>query len=179
MTRQLITGNVATWSMVQILGRSQLPVAEARGLGLQSECQWRPLNKYYSTLTTAWISNHIHYKVWEEITYPFSGCIVDAWKWTCDYLSVLGLTLIHVNKWAPGIPFLTWFNCYKSWINDYIHCFMWGVITHPCLNFIVGYGWLITSHCFMWVTSYPCFAGVNTLNRCCQKQNIDHKLECI
>ena len=30
---------------------------------------WVPY--YGSTLITAWISNYIHYKVWNEITYPF------------------------------------------------------------------------------------------------------------
>ena len=33
------------------------------------------------TLITAWISNYIHYKVWDEITYPFlnfNGCTVEV-----------------------------------------------------------------------------------------------------
>ena len=33
------------------------------------------------TLIPAWISNHIHYKVWDEITYPFlnfNGCTVEV-----------------------------------------------------------------------------------------------------
>ena len=30
-----------------------------------------PFYYYGLTLITAWISNHIHYKLWDEITYPF------------------------------------------------------------------------------------------------------------
>ena len=59
-------------------------------------------------LDPAWISNYIQYEVWNEITYPFPN--VDAWEWinrlipsytywTCDYLSMLGLRLVHVSKW--------------------------------------------------------------------------------
>ena len=41
---------------------------------------------YYHVLTVipAWISNCIHYKVWDEITYPFSnfnGATVEVWEW--------------------------------------------------------------------------------------------------
>ena len=31
-----------------------------------------------------WISNYIHYKVWDKITYP-------TLFWACDYLSMMGL----------------------------------------------------------------------------------------
>ena len=35
------------------------------------------------------------------------------------------------------------------WISNYIYCFMWDVITHPCLSFNNGltksHGWVITS----------------------------------
>ena len=30
-----------------------------------------PFYKHGLTLIPAWISNYIHYKVWDEITYPF------------------------------------------------------------------------------------------------------------
>ena len=32
---------------------------------------WVPFYKHGLTLVPAWISNYIHYKVWDEITYPF------------------------------------------------------------------------------------------------------------
>ena len=36
------------------------------------------------TLIPAGISNHIHYKLWDEITYPFpnfNGAAVNVWDW--------------------------------------------------------------------------------------------------
>ena len=32
---------------------------------------WAPFYLHGLTLIPAWISNYIHYKVWDEITYPF------------------------------------------------------------------------------------------------------------
>ena len=56
-----------------------------------------------------WISNHTHYKMQDEITYPFpnfTGANTEVWEWisnfithfnwTCDYLSMLGLKLIQM-----------------------------------------------------------------------------------
>ena len=50
----------------------------------------------------------MHYKVWDEITYPFpnlNGCTDEVWEATlncaCDYLSMPGLKLIHVSKRGP------------------------------------------------------------------------------
>ena len=52
------------------------------------------------------MSDYIHFKVWDEITFPFpnfNGCAVEVWEWisnitrplyrACDYLSMLGLLL--------------------------------------------------------------------------------------
>ena len=36
-----------------------------------------------------WISNYIHHKVWNEITYPFpnfNGCIVEVWEWISNFI---------------------------------------------------------------------------------------------
>ena len=62
-------------------------------------------------LIQAWISNYIHYKMWNEITYPFlhfNGGTVEVQgmdKWchptlycACDYSSMLELKLTHVSK---------------------------------------------------------------------------------
>ena len=41
------------------------------------------------TLIPTWISNYIHYKVWDEITYPFpnfSGTTIEIWKWISNYI---------------------------------------------------------------------------------------------
>ena len=62
----------------------------------------------------AWISNHIHYKVWDEITCPFPNFITCTLKFgngwvisshtllqACDYLSMQGLKSIQVSKRGP------------------------------------------------------------------------------
>ena len=52
-------------------------------------------------------------KMWDEITYPFLNfnvCTVEVYEWMsnftlhngCNYLSMLGLKLIHVSKWVTG-----------------------------------------------------------------------------
>ena len=61
------------------------------------------------TLFPARISNCAHYKLWDEITYPFPN--FNGWgmhKWfhptlyrTCDFLSMNGLKLTHVSKKWP------------------------------------------------------------------------------
>ena len=63
------------------------------------------------TSIPAWISNLMHSKVWDEITYPFlnfNGCPVEVWEWISNfiqifimdvnYLSMLGLKLNRVSK---------------------------------------------------------------------------------
>ena len=66
-------------------------------------------------LIPAWISNYVHCKVWDEITYPFpnfNGGTVEVWEWisnfippftswACDYISMLGLKLNHVSNRGP------------------------------------------------------------------------------
>ena len=46
----------------------------------------------------------------------------------------------------------------RTWISNYINCFMWDVIIHPCTNcngclnkqlLMLRHGWVITSSCFM------------------------------
>ena len=42
------------------------------------------------TLIPAWISNYIYYKMWYEITYPFSnfnGEAVEVWEWISNFIS--------------------------------------------------------------------------------------------
>ena len=41
------------------------------------------------TLIPAWISNYIHYKVWDAITHPFLnfyGATVEVWEWTSNFI---------------------------------------------------------------------------------------------
>ena len=61
------------------------------------------------------MNNYTHYKVWDEITYPFldfKDATVEVWEWMLDFIQgFLGvwLTVIHVNKGALVGVFL-----YKS-----------------------------------------------------------------
>ena len=81
------------------------------GLGWSVRYTWVPFYYHCLTLISAWISDYIHYNVWDEITYPFLNfncATVDVYKWisscilhftgACDYLSMLGLKSNHVSK---------------------------------------------------------------------------------
>ena len=67
------------------------------------------------TLITAWIYNYIHYKIWDEIVYPFTninGATVDVWEkishftphLTCHVIicPCWGQTQTMLVKRAPG-----------------------------------------------------------------------------
>ena len=43
------------------------------------------------TLTSAWISNYIHYKLWDEITHSswnFNGLTVEIWVWISNFIAL-------------------------------------------------------------------------------------------
>ena len=74
------------------------------------------------------ISNHIHYHLWDEITYPFpnfNGTVVEVWKWIsiliphfimgCNQLSITGLKLIHVMLVTGATD------------NIVLECFLWNL----------------------------------------------------
>ena len=47
-----------------------------------------PIYRHGLTLIPAWISNHIHYEVCDEITYPFPNiheCTVEVWEWISNF----------------------------------------------------------------------------------------------
>ena len=86
-------------------------------------------------IISAWISNYIHYDMWDEITYPFpnsNGATVEVWEWisyfiplqwACGYLSMLGLKLIRVSKsthwwWSVDASCCLWGNvrCQKLFL---------------------------------------------------------------
>ena len=87
---------------------------------------------YLGFLLIAWISNYIHYKLWDEITYPFpnvNGCTVEVLEWIndfilhfitlCDYLSMQGFKLNHVSKRSPNI--ITTIMAQKEWYSPMGH----------------------------------------------------------
>ena len=47
-----------------------------------------PLLLTYITFNPTWISNYIHYNVWDEIIYPFpnlNGSTVEVWEWINNF----------------------------------------------------------------------------------------------
>ena len=72
--------------------------------------------KHGLTFIPEWISKNIHYKVRDEITYPFqnfNGATIKVWQcnsphisWECDYLSMLGLKSNHVSKRVKGAQYV-------------------------------------------------------------------------
>ena len=54
------------------------------------------------TLIQAWISNYIHYEVWDEITYPFpnfKSCTIEVWKLIGNFIPhfMMDGLLIHAG----------------------------------------------------------------------------------
>ena len=69
-------------------------------------CIWKYYNKNYIfafsiflqcwnilltriNFNVAWITNYIHYNVWDEITYPFpnfNGTTIEVWKWISNFI---------------------------------------------------------------------------------------------
>ena len=49
---------------------SAVLLPQCTSLSIHSTC-WGPFYSHGLTLIPVWISNYIHYKVWDEITYPF------------------------------------------------------------------------------------------------------------
>ena len=54
------------------------------------------------TLISALISNYIHYKVWDEITYPFSNfnsATVEVWEWISNFIPHFTGHMIAYSCW--------------------------------------------------------------------------------
>ena len=57
-------------------------------------------NKDY--LIRPWINNHIHYKVWDEITYPFpnfNSATVEVWEWISNLIAHFMIDVITYLCW--------------------------------------------------------------------------------
>ena len=58
--------------------------------GIYSIVSCGPFYLHGLTCITAWISNYIHYKVWNEITNPspnFNSATVEVWEWVSNFIS--------------------------------------------------------------------------------------------
>ena len=84
-----------------------------------------PFYQHGVSVIPPWISDYIHYKVWDEFTYPFTnftGATIEIWEWignflmhlACDYLSMLRLKLINFSKKGPRTELPKWILGYKS-----------------------------------------------------------------
>ena len=63
-------------------------------------------NYHGLTSVPAGISNFIHYKVWDQITYPFadfSGRTIESWEWISNFISHF---TGHMNTYAQGLCFV-------------------------------------------------------------------------
>ena len=63
-----------------------------------------PFYEHKSTFIPAWISNYIHHKVWDEITYPFpnfNGATVEVWEWISNFIPHFTGTVITYPRWTP------------------------------------------------------------------------------
>ena len=55
----------------------------------QDNATWGPFYWHGLTLIWAWISHYIHYKVWDEISYPFPnfhGATIEVWEWMNNFI---------------------------------------------------------------------------------------------
>ena len=56
----------------------------------------------YLTLILPWISNYIHCKVWDEVTYPssnFNDCYIEVWEWISNYIPHITGHVITYPYW--------------------------------------------------------------------------------
>ena len=61
-----------------------------------------PFNWHGLALIPAWICNHIHYKMWDEINYPFlnfNGATVEVWEWISNFIPHITGHLITYPCW--------------------------------------------------------------------------------
>ena len=81
------------------------------------------------TLVPAWISNYIHYKVWDEITYPFpnfKGATIEVWEWISNFFTHFMMAMITnpfeikvkpymlnilTRTWQSPVFAITWLSC--------------------------------------------------------------------
>ena len=77
-------------------------------LSIWLHISWVPFYQHGLTIIPAWVNNYIHYKVWDELTYPFpnlNGTTVEVWEWISNFIphftGYVRLKLIHVGIRGP------------------------------------------------------------------------------
>ena len=89
--------------------------------------RWRltgPLPLTWLILIPVWISNSILYKMWDEITYPFSnfnGCTVEVWEWMNNFIELFTVHVMTYPCWdaswsmlVNGVPGNTVFRTLRA-----------------------------------------------------------------
>ena len=85
-----------------------------------------PLWQYRLTLIPAWMSNYIHHKVCDEITFPspnFNGATVEVWEWISNFI-------MHFTGHMITYPCLTWTPGAWMWLRYLLE----GRSMVPCMN---------------------------------------------
>ena len=78
-------------------------------LGIVTRLYWLVLQLVQLTSIPAWISNYIHFKMWDEITYPFPNfncAAIELWEWLSNFIphftghviSVLKADVSHIKN---------------------------------------------------------------------------------
>ena len=163
-TKILYTINMMFWSILL------LSVFAVHGARVELDCED---SKH---AIPAWISDHMLCKIWNDITYPFPNFNGrNCWslgmdKWfhltlhdLCNYLSMLWLKLIHVNKWDHSTMWCDviwslgmdkWFHSALYWACNYLSIVglksssVFGKrAPDDSTTFIF---WICSTHCFYW-----------------------------
>ena len=53
-------------------------------------------------MASSTLSNHMHYKVWDQITYPFTnskGCTIKVWEWISNSPPYFIGCMISYSSW--------------------------------------------------------------------------------
>ena len=61
---------------------------------------WGPFYRHVLTLIPAWISNHMHRKVWDEVSYPlpnFNNSTVEVMEWISNFIPYFIVNQIKSN----------------------------------------------------------------------------------
>ena len=76
-------GSQSTWGHHRVRAQSSILSCKLLQRGID------PCTNMWLTLISAWISNVMLGKVWDEITYPFpnfNGCTFEVWEWISNFI---------------------------------------------------------------------------------------------
>ena len=71
-------------------------------ISVSKRSAWGSFYKHGLTLIPAWISNYIHHKVWDKLTYPlsnFTGTTFEVWEWISNLIPHVTGHVITYPSW--------------------------------------------------------------------------------